>query len=413
MNDRLPPAPSLNGHGEPEVRLLDLAAVLLRSWKLIAVVTFLCLAVAAAVALLQAPRYTARVVLVPSVGESEGRAQLLAAQLSLPLLGRIGGAGGQHQGLIDAIVRSRSLKDSIVHRMAPDASEEEQKRLDRILEDRTEIRSNPQDRSITVELTAGDPELAARMVNQFPDVINEIATRVAVETAQKKRAALEQQLARAAEDLSRSEEALRNFEQASGAPAVQEQAKASVEAAAEAQRGIAEAELRMAQVARVFKPDHPTYRAAATDLAARRRQLALLNAGGAGGVVLGQSQLPDLKLGYTRVYRDFTRDEQIFIALTAAMAGAQADANQDMAVVTALDTAVVPDERSGPRVKLIVLVGVFFGLLLGMGAALTNEFVHRARRDPESDSFFEAWNGFKNDVSRFSPRRRSPTGSAR
>ena len=411
MNN-VPSSPSLNGHGEPEVRLLDLAAVLLRSWKLIVLLALLGGAVAAAVALTRPRTYTSRVVVVPSVAESEGRAQMLAAQLNIPMLGRMGG-GGQNQSLIEAIVRSRSLKDSIAHRVAPRAGRDETKRLTEILKE-TAIRSNPQDRSVTIEITAPDPRMAARMANEFPEAINQIATRIAVETAQKKRVALEAQLTDAADRLARSEEALRNFEQESGAPAVEEQARASVEAAAEMQRAVAEAELRVQQMARVYTSDHPRYRAAVADLAARRQQLARLSAsGGGGGALLGQEQLPDVKLGYTRLYRDLKRDEQIFISLTASLASAQADANQDMAVVTALDTAQVPDEPSGPRVKLIVLVGLFFGGLLGLMAAFVREFMRRARRDPESEPFFEAWDGFKGDFTRLAPARRTPAAPPR
>ncbi|HEU0300822.1 MAG TPA: GNVR domain-containing protein [Longimicrobium sp.] len=403
MNDPVPPAPSLNGTGEPEVRLLDLAAVLLRSWKTLVLCTLLGAAAAAAMALTQPRSYTTRVVVVPSVAEGEGRAQLLAAQLNIPLLGRMGGTG-QNQSLIEAIVRSRSLKDSIALRVAPRANAQEKGRLAEILR-QTAIRSNPQDRSVTIEVTAPDPRLAARLANEFPDAINEIATRIAVETAQKKGAALETQLTAAAERLARSEEALRNFEKESGAPAVEEQARASVEAAAELQRAVTEAELRVGQLARVYTPDNPRYQAAVADLAARRQQLARITSGG--GALLGQSQLPDVKMGYTRLYRDFKRDEQIFVSLTASLASAQADANQDMAVVTALDTALVPEAPSGPRVKLMVMVGMFFGGLLGLVAAFVREFMRRARHDPESEPFFEAWDGFKGDFTRLAPGRRS------
>jgi tyrosine-protein kinase Etk/Wzc len=412
MTDSVPPSPSLNGHGEPEVRLLDLAAVLLRSWKTIVLLTLLGAAGAAAVALTQPKSWTTRVVVVPSVAEGEGRAQMLAAQLNIPLLGRVGGSG-QNQSLIEAIVRSRSLKDSIVLRVAPRADREETARLGGILR-QTAIRSNPQDRSVTIEVTAPDPRLAARMANEFPDAINEIATRIAVETAQKKRAALEVQLDQAAEQLARSEDALRNFEKASGAPAVEEQARATVEAAAELQRSVSEAEIRVQQMGRVYTSDHPRYRAAVADLAARRQQLARVSASG-GGALLGQEQLPDVKLGYTRLYRDFKRDEQIYVSLTASLASAQAESNQDMAVVTALDTAMVPEVPSGPRIKLLVLVGMFFGGLLGLVAAFLREFMHRARRDPESEPFFEAWNGFKGDFTRLAPGRRpaAPTVTRR
>lgn len=411
MNDPVPSSPSLNGHGEPEVRLLDLAAVLLRSWKLIVLLTLAGAAVAAALALTRPKSWTSRVVVIPSIAESEGRAQMLASQLNIPLLGRVGGAG-QNQSLIEAIVRSSSLKDSIAMRVAPRADGEEKARLGRILALQTAIRSNPQDRSVTIEVTAPDPRLAARIAGEFPDAINEIATRIAVETARKKGAALEEQLSAAADQLARSEDALRNFEKESGAPAVEEQARASVEAASELQRAVTEAEVQVQQMARVYTPDHPRYRAAVAELSARRQQLARITSG-SGGALLGQGQLPDVKLGYTRLYREFKRDEQIYVSLTASLASAQADANQDMAVVTELDAAAVPQVPSGPRVKLMVMVGMFFGGLLGLVAAFLREFMRRARRDPQSEPFFEAWDGFKGDFTRFGRRSAVPAGPRR
>jgi uncharacterized protein involved in exopolysaccharide biosynthesis len=120
--------------------------------------------------------------------------------------------------------------------------------------------------------------------------------------------------------------------------------------------------------------------------------------------MLGQNELPDVKLAYTRLFREYTKDEQIYLGLTAALAGAQSDANDDLAVVTVLDTAVPPAFPSGPRVKLAVIVGLMLGAAVGLVWALLREGLRRARREPESP-FFEAWDGFKDDVSRVVPGR--------
>ena len=152
--------------------------------------------------------------------------------------------------------------------------------------------------------------------------------------------------------------------------------------------------------------------AAVAQLASQREQLRRLTAGGgAGSVFLGTSELPDLKLGYTRLFREYTKDEQIYIALTASLASAQVDTNDDVAVVSVLDAAQVPDLPSGPRRKLMLMVGVLFGTLAGAVLAFAREFVRRARRDPGSEPFFDAWNGFTGDLRRVVPgarRTRTP-----
>ena len=398
--------------GEPEVRLLDLSAVVLRSWKLIAAFALLAGAAAVALALLTPRSWTSSVVVVPASNQSDSRAQLLAAQLRIPSLGGLSGSSS-NQALVEAIVRSNALKDSVVGRVAPRAGRAERRRLRKLLSRSAAIRSNPTDRSVTVSVTAPDPRLAARLAGQYPDVINEIATRLSVQTAVRKRDALERQLADARSRLARSEEALRGYERSTGTPAVEEQARRSVEAAAELQRGIIMQELVVAELRRSATPDNPRLRAAEAQLASQREQLRRLTAGGGGqSVFLGTRELPDLKLGYTRLYREYTKDEQIYVALTASLASAQVDTDDDVAVVSVLDAAEVPEIPSGPRRKLMLIVGVLFGTLAGTGVAFAREFVRRARGQPGSEPFFDAWNGFTGDLRRVMPggrRARAPT----
>jgi tyrosine-protein kinase Etk/Wzc len=399
------PGPSQNGT-EPELRLFDLSAVLLRSWKLIAAAALVAGLVATALALTTPRSWTSGVVVVPSSSQGDSRAQLLAAQLKLPMMGGLAGLGGsgQNQALVEAILRSTTLRDSLITRVLPRADHAERNRMRRLLKRNTAVRSNPSDRSITVEVTMADPRLAARLAAQDPYVINEIATRLSVQTAMRKRDALERQLVDARNRLARSEDRLRSYEQATGTPAVEEQARRSVDAAAEIQRAIIEQELVVSQLRRTFTPDNPRLRAAEARVGALRGQLERMNAGGArGDVFLGARELPDLKLNYLRLYREFEKDQQIYVALTASLASAQLDTNDEVAVVSVLDGAAVPEQPSGPRRKLMVIAGLVFGALAGATLAFAREFMRRARTQPGSEPFFDAWNGFTGDLRRVIP----------
>jgi tyrosine-protein kinase Etk/Wzc len=408
------PGASPNG-GEPEVRLLDLSAVVLRSWKLVAGAALLAGLAAAALALATPRSWTSGVVVVPSSSQGDSRAQLIAAQLKLPMVGGLAGLGGagQNQALVEAILRSNTLRDSVIGRVMPRASRAEWRRLRKLLKRNTAVRSNPSDRSVSVQVTMNDPRLAARFAAQYPSVINEIATRLSVQTAMGKRDALERQLVDARNRLTRSEDRLRTYEQATNTPAVEDQARRSVDAAADLQRTIIEQELVVSQLRRTATPDNPRLRAAEAQLSALRGQLERMNAGrGGGDLLLGARELPDLKLNYLRLYREFTKDEQIYVALTASLASAQLDTNDDVAVVSVLDDAAVPDEPSGPHRKLMVIVGLLFGALAGTVVAFGREFVRRARTQPESEPFFDAWSGFTGDLRRVVPgarRSRTPT----
>lgn len=403
----LDPRPGASPNGAaPELRLLDLSAVVIRAWKLVAAASLLAGLVALAVALATPRSWTSGVVVVPSSNQGDSRAQLIAAQLKLPSLGGLAGLGGagQNQALIEAILRSSTLRDSVIGRVMPRAGEAERRRMRKLLKRNTAVRSDPSNRSVAVEVTMTDPRLATRLAAQYPDVINEIATRLSVQTAIRKRDVLERQLVDARNRLARSEDAVRAYEQATGTPAVEEQARRSVEAAAELRRTIIEQELVVSQLRRTATPGNPRLTAAEAQLAALRGQLERLNAGGGhDDVLLGARELPDLKLNYLRLTREFEKDQQIYVALTASLASAQLDTNDDVAVVSVLDDARMPEQPSGPHRKLMVIVGLLFGALAGMALAFAREFVRRARTDPESEAFFDAWSGFTGDLRRVVP----------
>jgi hypothetical protein len=79
------------------------------------------------------------------------------------------------------------------------------------------------------------------------------------------------------------------------------------------------------------------------------------------------------------------------------------DTNDDLALVSVLDAPAVPEQPSAPRKKLMVMVGLVFGTLAGMVLAFAREFVRRARTDPGSEPFFDAWSGFTGDLRRVVP----------
>ncbi len=398
MSDR--EGPPARDEADPGIRLLDLAAVLLRRWRLIAGTTVAVLLLAAVYLLLQPRTYTARVALVPSNAMgSDMRLELLAAQVP-GLAGRLG-AASPGDGLVKAILRSRSLQDSVISQMRSEAAPEAVSReeLREILEEQTTITSDPLEQSIHVDVTATDPRLATRIANQFPEVVNSITTSLAVQSAIHKRETLEHQLTDAGERLQRSEERLSDFQERVGAPEIQEQARQTIVAAAEIQRTIAQQEVRAAQLRRVSTPDNPQYRAALAELATLRDQLRQLTSGRGDDVFLSKSQLPEVRLEISRLLREFMKDEQVYLSLTAELAAAQVNAGDDIAAVSVLDRAEIPDEPSGPRVAVILLLGGLTGLMLGLFLAFAKDFLQGTRQLSPEEPFFLEWDRIRGRAS--------------
>jgi uncharacterized protein involved in exopolysaccharide biosynthesis len=400
------PLPTRPLPDDEEVRVLQVAEIVVRRAGTIVLTMGVAVVLAVLIYLLQPERYSARVVLVPSVSESSGRSQLLAAQLPTGLGELLGRSDSQEQ-LISAILESRSLADSLVARLAG-ADETEQDLIRQIVTDETRVQRES-DGSIVIVVRDSEPARAARIANEFPDAINSNVVRISSEAAVRKQEFLERQIAVAAQRLEVSEQALVEFQQTQDLPEVQEQARRTVEVAAELQQAIFAQELKVAQLVRMATPDHPELRAARAELADLQGQLRRLSAGlGTTGQILVPLQAsPELKVASIRLLREFTKNEQVYTALTASLAETQIDANNNLPVVSVLDLAEEPRAPSGLALPLLAGMALALGMVLGLVLAFGREFMSRARQDPESQSFFNAWDDSWGRATRWLPRRRA------
>jgi uncharacterized protein involved in exopolysaccharide biosynthesis len=247
--------------------------------------------------------------------------------------------------------------------------------------------------------------VAAAVAGHFPGLINEMATRLAVDAAGSKGSVLEKQVADAREKLAISEQRLVDFQRNSGTADVQEQAKQGLEAATALQQQIFVKEVEVSQLRRTLAPGHPRLQAGESELATMRGQLSRVTGGGASGVFPGAREVPNLRAQAARVMREYKTDEQVYIALSAELANAQVNLREDMTVVSVLDPPLVPQNPRGslPRVLTAALL---LGLVLGVIVAFVREYMARVRHDPANEPFRAALDSFKGDVGGLVGRRR-------
>ncbi|HYR07628.1 MAG TPA: Wzz/FepE/Etk N-terminal domain-containing protein [Longimicrobium sp.] len=386
-----------------EIRLLDYAAVLLHRWRTIVVCTVLGLAAGFAIATLTPPVYSSNTVLVPSP-ESNDRSAMMS-QLPSFVTARMGG-GSVGQKLVAGILNSRSLQDSVIARVTASVPGADAEEVGRVVYEGTRRKVNPADGSITVEVDAREPKVAAAVAAEFPGLINQFATRLAVEAAAAKLSVLEDQLLAARERLAGSERRLLEFQRSTGAADVPEQARQGIQAATALQQQILAKEVEVAQLRRTLAPGHPRRRAGESELATMRGQLERVTGGGADGIYPGARQLPNLRAQAAGVLREYETDERVYLALSAELANAQINVREDMTVVSVLDPPVVPRNPRGslPRVLVASLV---LGLVLGLMLAFVREYMARVRHDPGNEPFRAALDNFKGDVGGLVGRRRT------
>ncbi len=387
--DRGAPAALRRDDGEAP-RVLDLLAVLLRRWKTVAATVLLAVAATLVLSLFRTPVYSARSVLVLRADESPGVDGLSSR---LPSSGVFAGLAPSNANarLISAILKSRTLEDS-VERRAGKARE-------------VEIQDNLSDqRSITIRVMDPDPRRAARIANAFPGFINATAARITTEASQRREAFLDRQLATARRRLEQAEEGVASFQRGQNAPQIDEQARLTMQAAFELQTKIAEQEVAVARLRRTSTPDNPELRAAEAQLGALREQQRRLTSGEAAGrLAIPLRSAPALRVGATRVLRELTESEQVYGSLAGALAQTRIAANNTLPVVAVLDPAVVPDRPSGLPLAVLLAAAAVLGVVLGAALALGGEYLRGARTDRRNASFFDAWDELRGRRAR-SPR---------
>ena len=373
---------------------LWLVTGLLRGWKVILGVTALAALTALALGRVLPKTYTAKTVLflAQEGGGGDSRLQGLGSRLpaGLPRLS----APSANTKLVSAVLSSRSLTDSLARRVGKPDEIQISDDLDR---------SN----SVIIQVSHRDPGKAAQIANTFHPLINTMVTQVTAETTRLKRGFLAGQLTDARNRLAAVEQRLVRFQNANNAPELQEQAKASLEAAGRLQQEIATAEVALAQLQRVTTPDNAEYRQAAAQLQARRAQLRSLRTGGGGSIFVPFSESAELKARATRLMAEYTEAQQIYASLTASLAEAQVASNNDLPVVTVLDPAIRPQSAAGLSTPMRVLIAMVLGASLGIVLVLAREMARRARTNPEHREVFAAWEAVKADLGLGRSRKRS------
>jgi LPS O-antigen subunit length determinant protein (WzzB/FepE family) len=334
---------------------LVLVSVLARNSGRIALAALVAAVLAGAAWALLPKRYTARVALYVPQAQIDPRLQGMMTQLPGALLG-MGGLDAGDRKMVDAILHSRTLRDSLDVRFGRHR--------------KVNLRTTPEG-AIAVDVTHRDPAWAQQIAAAYPELVNEMVISLGLVTHQRRQEFLRRQVTEAHDELTAIEEQLVEFQTVSNAPELEEQARQTIDAAAQLQRRVVEKEIEVGQLRRLLTPDHPELRAAEAELAAWRQQLARLGAGTGGrDIFVPLDGSPQLRAGAYRLARELRAREQVYISLRAALEQAELDARRDLPVVSVIDAPVVPDRPSSPGLVAVLVLGTIAGLLVGTAWAL-------------------------------------------
>jgi tyrosine-protein kinase Etk/Wzc len=256
------------------------------------------------------------------------------------------------------------------------------------LADHSIIEASKRDPLITIAVKDRDPKRAADMANAYVDILNRLNRRLSTTQGKRKRIFLEGRLKEIRADLERSESDLKAFQEKYHLVAVEVQAKAVIEGAAEIKGQIVAAQTEL----EVYKQFGTEKQVEAVMLKARieelQKQLRALEqgepraTGGSGASKAGNpsgfsipfDDLPRLSMELMRLTREAKVQEKLFALITAQYEMAQIEEARDVDTVQVLDPAAVPQKKFGPRRRAIVAASTALALMVSVFVAFLIEY---------------------------------------
>ena len=375
MNDTQPPviaseAKQSSMHEDDEISLLDILQVLAENARLLILGPLVVGLAALGLSFLITPTFTATTRIMTPQQQQSGAAAVLAQ------LGGLAGMAGAAAGIKNpadmyvGLIKSRTVADGMIERFqlmdvyGADVREDARK----MLAGHSSI-SAGKDGFITIAVDDPDPKRAAAMANAYVEELSNLTASLAVTEAQQRRFFFEKELAKAKENLVRTETAL------GGAGVSESMLKfnpaAMGEGLATLKAQIVAKEVQLSSMRGYLTANSPEFRQAQQELAALRAQLAKVEeippAGG--------------NADYINRYRDFKYNEVLFEQLAKQYELAKIDESREGTIIQVVDAAEPPERKSKPKkAQIAVLATLASGFIL-----LLFIFIRRALQNAGQD----------------------------
>ncbi len=301
-----------------EINLLDYLIVFAKNKMLIIKVTLSFAIITAIISLILPPVFKAETVIMPPKDTSSGIiSRALArfgggAQLARSALGI-----KNESMLYVGILKGRTITDKIIYRfgLIKKLKPKYIENLREILLKKVEVDYETQFRLISITVKDKDPKIAADMANAYVDELKKLLKRIAVTEASQRRIFFEEQLKQITEDLIKSEDAMKEFQERTG----------------------------------------------------------ILNS----DILMPAVRIPAVATEFLRKMRDVKYNEKLFEITAEQYEMARMDEARDSAIIQVVDKAVPPERRSWPLRKLMVIIAAFMGFFISLVIISIKEYMDR------------------------------------
>ncbi len=339
---------------------------------------------AAIVLIFVKPTYTAKASFLPPNSMSSGSSAILSQ------LGALGGAGASLGGLKDpslvyiGILQSRTIADDLIRKfdLAKVYKTKKMSKTEKALAAHSSFLSG-KDTIISISVEDHDPQRAADIANGYLSELHIQNDRISFTEAGQRRIFFEEQLKKEKDALADAEVDLARSQEQTGLIQPSGQARIQLETIAQTQAEIASREIQLAAMSQSATDLNPDIIRIRSEIAGLRSQLNKLEdsrgSRGAGDIQLPTAKVPELTLIYVRKAREVKYHEALYELLLKQYESAKLDESRSAPLMQVVDTAVVPDTKSGPQRMLIIflatIVGGCFGIVRVIAQAGVKSFL--------------------------------------
>jgi uncharacterized protein involved in exopolysaccharide biosynthesis len=285
--------------------------------------------------------------------------------------------------ILVGVLHSRSVADSLIQRFNLKKVYRDRREQDARddLADRTNIFEDRKSGIITISVEDRDRQRAAAMASAYVDELNRLLADVNTSSAHRERVFIEDRLQGVKAALDQASKQLSDFSSKNVTLDPKEQGRAIVEAAVTLQGELIAAETQLHGLEPIYSDGNIRIQSLKARIAELRRQIQELRGSDANGAPANGDdpsypsfrQLPTLGVTYADLYREVKLREVVFETLTQQYEMAKIAEAKEIPSVKVLDSANVPEKKSGPHRALLTVLGMVvffsFGSLFVIGEA--------------------------------------------
>jgi len=362
---------------EERIDLLEIGRVMLDGRRTIIACTVAAMLISAGVSLVLPKWYKARATILPpesSMAQTDVVGLMRYAGYQPALLPTVTSPSDIYAAVLQSSRVVNSVIDSL-DLMTEYSSKSRVKILDRVIS-HLDV-GVTKESLIRVDYEDKDRERSARVANAFVSELDRFNRETRVTSARRVREFIEDRIDQAEDELENAELELKEFKEGTGAVYVSEQAKASIETAAELYGRIVELEVSLERLRQFATDRSPEITDIKSQIRALEKNLAQMGYATGDSDQAAKSKLfpsfdnaPELEMRLSELMREVEIKRSVYKVLSEQYEEAKIQEMRDTPTLHVLDWAQPPLVRSKPKRKVVVAVSTAFAFILSSIAVI-------------------------------------------